>query len=562
MKKGILGLMLMSFTCITIKGQTNVSGFISANTTWDLNGSPYIVIGNALLSHGYTLTINPGVVVKFNDSCALQIDGEMDAIGTPQNHITFTSNQINPHAGDWAKIHFSDTCVSAVFDSLGNYVSGCIMKYCDVMYGGGIGFGEIHIESSSPYISHCNISNSSAAGIYCDGSSYLLDSSNVNHCAGYGLYFLNQSLNSTVLNIIGDTIENNTGGINFATYNVNFHTSICNNVFISNNGLAVIYFESDLYTNVRISGNDFINNDANGVIRVNESLFTDTIECNKFIHNQTTLGCISTTGGSSGVIVNNTFNSNNSTGDAVIRVYCSDGQNLIFANNYLAYNTATHSICEFTPVLVNTPYLQIDSNVFDKNIAASIVRLDGYVTNTGDLNFLYMKFNDFNDTTQIEVYNNIPYGSPDIYADSNYWGTTNTTYINSAIYDYFQYANLSVVYYSPPLSFAVEIDTSCAPNIVITGIKPINEQKNSSVLLYPNPFSTSTTLIINGVETPLMASLQLKIYDVYGQEVRNIYVGTNKQITINREELASGMYFYQLVNNTKEVVATGKMVIN
>src|SRR5438477_13036423 len=65
-----------------VKSQTNVSGFISANTTWNVAGSPYIVTGNALLSTGYTLTIDAGVVVKFNINTALQIDGELIAIGT------------------------------------------------------------------------------------------------------------------------------------------------------------------------------------------------------------------------------------------------------------------------------------------------------------------------------------------------------------------------------------------------------------------------------------------------------------------------------------------------
>src|SRR5689334_7663467 len=143
MKKALLIAVLFS---VSASAQTNVSGFISANTTWNLAGSPYIVVGNALLSHGYTLTIDPGVVVKFNDSCALQIDGELHAVGTASHRITFTSNQPNPASGDWAKIHFPDTCVDAMFDTNGNYVSGSIMKYCDVFYGGGLGFGAIHIE--------------------------------------------------------------------------------------------------------------------------------------------------------------------------------------------------------------------------------------------------------------------------------------------------------------------------------------------------------------------------------------------------------------------------------
>src|SRR5881275_2430300 len=86
---------------------TNVSGFINANTNWTLAGSPYIVVGNALLSQGYTLTIDPGVTIKFNDSTALQIDGELIAIGTANNRITFTSIQASPQRGDWAKLHFS-----------------------------------------------------------------------------------------------------------------------------------------------------------------------------------------------------------------------------------------------------------------------------------------------------------------------------------------------------------------------------------------------------------------------------------------------------------------------
>src|SRR5258708_3060649 len=131
-------------------GATYVSGFISANTTWTVTGSPYIVNGNTLVSHGYTLTIEPNVVVKFDTNRVLQIDGELIAIGTPEYRITFTSLQSTPHAGDWGKIHFADTCVDAVFDTAGNYLSGSIMKYCDVLYGGGIGFGEIHIESASP----------------------------------------------------------------------------------------------------------------------------------------------------------------------------------------------------------------------------------------------------------------------------------------------------------------------------------------------------------------------------------------------------------------------------
>jgi hypothetical protein len=87
----IYTVLIILFTNAAI-AQTNVSGFITANTTWTVAGSPYIIVGNTILSHGYTLTIDPGVVVKFDSLKALQIDGELHAVGTAANRITFTSN--------------------------------------------------------------------------------------------------------------------------------------------------------------------------------------------------------------------------------------------------------------------------------------------------------------------------------------------------------------------------------------------------------------------------------------------------------------------------------------
>src|SRR5262245_19569894 len=153
--KKLFIILSFSFLILNCTAQTNVSGFISTNTTWNLAGSPYIVVGNTLLSHGYILTVDPGVVVKFNDSTALQIDGELHAIGSFHDRIIFTSNQANPTAGDWGKIQFNDTSVDATFDTSGIYVSGSIMKYCDIKYGGELGFGMIHVIRSSPYFSHC-----------------------------------------------------------------------------------------------------------------------------------------------------------------------------------------------------------------------------------------------------------------------------------------------------------------------------------------------------------------------------------------------------------------------
>jgi len=91
-------------------------------------------------------------------------------------------------------------------------------------------------------------------------------------------------------------------------------------------------------------------------------------------------------------------------------------------------------------------------------------------------------------------------------------------------------------------------------------------QFNNSIYqisLYPNPFSTTATLVINGVETQCIASLQ--IYNLLGQEVKTIPINNQKEIPIkvgiNRDNLPDGMYFYKIITNKNETLATGKMVI-
>ena len=38
-------------------------------------------------------------------------------------------------------------------------------------------------------------------------------------------------------------------------------------------------------------------------------------------------------------------------------------------------------------------------------------------------------------------------------------------------------------------------------------------------------------------------------------------MGTNKQVTITRNNLPAGMYFYKLVEENKEVLGVGKMLV-
>jgi hypothetical protein len=122
-----------------VLAEISVSGIISSSETWGVENSPVTITGNVLLESGATLTIDPGVTVKFGSGTSLQIKGELIARGTSGSPIVFTSSQSTPAKGDWGAIDFFDETTDAVFDGNGDYASGSIIKYSQVKYGGGGG---------------------------------------------------------------------------------------------------------------------------------------------------------------------------------------------------------------------------------------------------------------------------------------------------------------------------------------------------------------------------------------------------------------------------------------
>lgn len=96
-----------------VQADTTVGGAILADTTWTLANSPYVVTSTVQVygtsSTPVTLTIEPGVVVKFNAGMGLQIGsgankGSLIASGSTGSRITFTRNGAS---GTWAGLTFN-----------------------------------------------------------------------------------------------------------------------------------------------------------------------------------------------------------------------------------------------------------------------------------------------------------------------------------------------------------------------------------------------------------------------------------------------------------------------
>lgn len=75
--------------------------------------------------------------------------------------------------------------------------------------------------------------------------------------------------------------------------------------------------------------------------------------------------------------------------------------------------------------------------------------------------------------------------------------------------------------------------------------------------LYPNPFSSTATLVLNN---NLEGNIIIKIFNTTGQLVKEIFESADTSVTINGDGLSEGFYFYT-VNANDNRILNGKFII-
>ena len=236
----------MSIAAISPAGaDTIVSGVIATDTTWTVSNSPYIVTNNMTVNPGATLTIEPGVIVKFVANKGLTVKGRLVAAGTPDDRIVFTSIRDDSAGGDnggdgatvgargdWTGITVSATDIGADSE----------MSFVDVAYAGQ-SFAALFAFNSSSNLSVDNstVSQSAFHGIAvqskrAETSRFLLTmrSSTVSDSARTGLLILDAAAD-----VAGSTFTGN----GYEGINIQLSSYFT--------GVGTLVTDSDVHDNVR-----------------------------------------------------------------------------------------------------------------------------------------------------------------------------------------------------------------------------------------------------------------------------------------------------------------------
>ncbi|MGD8782685.1 MAG: right-handed parallel beta-helix repeat-containing protein, partial [Ignavibacteria bacterium] len=269
---------------VAIAGNTfgiDVSG--NQSGTWTLVNSPYHVIGDVTVLAETSLTIEPGVEVKFDLNKRITIFGELQAVGTLSDSIYFQADDISE---PWDGIKIENTnvsnlsyCVISDSDDSGITVSSStgIIIYCSHIYnntalmGGGINVIE---GCTNVTIETCEVNNNQST-------------STETETGGGGVAFTMCNL-STVNNcLIHDNTADQYGGGIFL--NRTSETSITNDTIIDGNtaaiggGICIFKGNDNAIINNRIRYNEALGSSSSGAWGGGVYLMTATNICGNYI---------------------------------------------------------------------------------------------------------------------------------------------------------------------------------------------------------------------------------------------------------------------------------------
>jgi parallel beta-helix repeat protein len=230
---------------------TYIEGPITQDTVWTLIDSPFVVSKNVTIQQNATLTIEPGVEIRFGGKFSLIVNGRLVAKGTPDKIITFTSNKVTPEPGDWNAIESNGPQAQS------------ILAYCSLKYAK----DGLIIKNSTAKIENSIINNNSENGVRIENSTAIIYGNEIANNSRSGIYI---SGNNAVI-IQNNTIKLNGDGI-LLTRSSTSGVNISQNIMIFNTQSG-IHLDANSYSDVSILHNTLSTNNIGFHITGNASTY-------------------------------------------------------------------------------------------------------------------------------------------------------------------------------------------------------------------------------------------------------------------------------------------------
>lgn len=285
MKPIVLQALVLLSVSFCANAQTPVANAIYNDITFTKTGSPYIISGDVVQFSGSTITIDPGVEVRFKKGAQLICRGNLKAIGTIKDSIRFTSDEAQPQMADYVGIK-TEVNSSVPFGQSTNQIEMefCIAEYAklffntDVVYNGPYKFTNCRFafnekingyvgQSSAPiFFTNCMFHDNKNCLVGADRKFY------INNC-----WFVNN-----VRGTEGGQV-NNCVYTNNSEYGASHYQNIDNSYFFNNKIGAIV----DMHADTKFRNNQVYNNDIGVVINRMSNRSDIVFSGNKICNNAT-----------------------------------------------------------------------------------------------------------------------------------------------------------------------------------------------------------------------------------------------------------------------------------